>query len=290
MGIYNRDYYRESPPRGTGGGYSVSGSPNRGIITIAIINAVVFLMQKSIGYGGPGREAVTNALSLNLYDLHTFQVWRLITYGFCHADFSHIFFNMFILWMFGRMVEPIYGTKEFVTFYLTSIVVSGLCHLAVQAVTSDPTGVIGASGGVMAVVFLTAMKYPRMTVLVMFVFPMQLRWLAVLYAFADVTGMFNAGSNVAHAAHLGGAAFGVAYAWFGWNLTSMFEGRAPRVSMPRRRPSDIKIYEPEQPADLDAEVDRILEKISREGEESLTKKERETMITASRRARGRRGE
>ena len=81
MGIYNRDYYREGPPPGSGGGYSISGSPNRGIITIAIINAVVFLMQKSIGYGGPGREAVTNALSLNLYDMQTFQVWRLITYG-----------------------------------------------------------------------------------------------------------------------------------------------------------------------------------------------------------------
>ncbi|MEX0701407.1 MAG: rhomboid family intramembrane serine protease [Planctomycetales bacterium] len=211
--------------------------------------------------------------------------WRLVTYGFCHASLMHIAFNMFVLWMFGRAVEPILGSREFLAFYLAGVVVSGLCHLIVQALS--PVPVLGASGGVMAVVFLTAMYYPRMTVLLMFVIPIELRWLAVLYAVLDVAGAFSETSGVAHAAHLGGAAFGVAYKYFGWRLMPFWDSLAARLRA--RRPAShprVRIHRPSAD-EIRERVDELLDKIHRHGEASLTDAEREFLREASREYRNR---
>ena len=156
MGISSRDYIRESRPVQHFGGRS-----NLWAIKFLIIaNVAIFLAQNAI-------PQVTEWLGLSLAGLQSFQVWQLFTYGFCHSTLgdmpTHIFFNMFVLWMFGRAVEPIYGSREFLAFYLVGIIVAGVCHVLVS-----PVLVVGASGGVMAVVFLTAMVYPRMTVLLFF--------------------------------------------------------------------------------------------------------------------------
>lgn len=214
-------------------------------------------------------------------------LWRLVTYGFCHSTqgLMHLAFNMFVLWMFGRAVEPLLGSREFLAFYLAAIVVSGLCHLIVQAFA--PVPVLGASGGVMAVVFLTAMYYPRMTVLLFFVIPVELRWVAVLYAVIDVAGFFNPNSTVAHAAHLGGAAFGVAYKYYGWRLMPWISGF--RMLMKSRRPSRpprVRIHRP-SPDEVRARVDDLLDKIHRHGEASLTDEERQFLRDASREYRHR---
>jgi membrane associated rhomboid family serine protease len=217
-------------------------------------------------------------------------VWRLLTSGFCHStrSFTHILFNMFVLWMFGRAVESILGSREFLVFYLTGIVISGVGHLLFSVVTRDPTGALGASGGVMAVVFLTAMTYPKMKVLVMFIIPMDLWVMAVIYAVVDTMGMLGSGSNVAHAAHLGGAAFGVAYKYYNWRLIPLWYGLLGRASgwkRPRRN-SKVRIYQPGEQLSaepIDERVDHILEKIHQQGEASLTDEEREILKEASRR-------
>ncbi|MEX0718880.1 MAG: rhomboid family intramembrane serine protease [Planctomycetaceae bacterium] len=214
-------------------------------------------------------------------------LWRLVTYGFCHSTqgLMHIVFNMLVLWMFGRSIEPLLGSREFLAFYLAAIVISGLCHLVVQAF--EPVPVLGASGGVMAVVFLTAMYYPRMTVLLFFVVPVELRWVAVLYAVIDVAGLFSDNPTVAHAAHLGGAAFGVAYKHYGWRLMPWISGF--RVLLKSRRPSRpprVRIHRP-SPDEVRARVDDLLDKIHRQGEASLTDEERQFLRDASREYRHR---
>lgn len=282
MGIESRDYLRNE----SGGNYRSFNMTSGGwaIKYILIANVVVFLLEIATT-NGRGSSDVINYLALNRDSLFPgFEIWRVLTYGFCHdtRSLGHIFFNMFILWMFGRSVEPILGSREFLAFYLVSIVISGLCHIAIS-----PNPVIGASGGVMAVVFLTAMYYPRMTVLLFFILPIELRWLAVLYAVVDLFGFVNPrGDSVAHFAHLGGAAFGVAYKYFGWNLTHSFQGKWNRFQSNRAvRKSKLKVYsEPNtrlSKARLDERVDAILEKISREGEASLTDQERELLKEAS---------
>ncbi len=298
MGIESRDYIRENQP--------VYGfTPRQGglwaVKYLLIANIAVFLLQMMFKDAVAWRRGhlaggLTEWLSLSLSNLlsedlsSSFQIWRLVTYGFCHGSFTHILFNMFVLWMFGRIVEPIYGSREFLFFYLAGVVISGMCHVGMQAVTQQPSGVVGASGGVMAVVFLTAMVFPRMQVYVMFVIPMQLWVMAVIYAAVDVFGAFNTtGSKVAHFAHLGGAGFGIAYKYFGWRLSGLWDVLRFRF---RRRfkgsKPKVKIYRPPTAsrADLDRQVDEILEKIHKQGEASLTDRERKILTDASRRYRG----
>lgn len=269
MGIYNRDYLRDD-------GRSTLSSFNQdwALRFLLAVNIGVFLLQNLA-------PQVTASLSLSLADVRHFEVWRLLTYGFCHAGISHIFWNMFGLWIFGKYLEPIYGSREFLAFYLVGILISGLCHLLFEALSHIPAPAIGASGGVMAVTMLAAMHFPRMQMLIFFVLPIELRWLAVLYVVADVAGLTGGGTGVAHAAHLGGAAFGVAYRYFHWRILSWSGGwKLPRPRL-KRRPK-LRVYQPEPPANLEAEVDRILAKIHDHGEASLTDQERETLRTASR--------
>jgi membrane associated rhomboid family serine protease len=284
MGLENRDYARSGSG---GGGYGGSGD-SWAIKYLLIANIAIFLLQQFSKQPGQFGDVdqISNYLSLSLGDLMHLQVWRLVTYGFCHANFQHIFFNMFVLWMFGRIVEPIYGSKEFLAFYLTGIVISGLCHVAIQLVDGNAAGVIGASGGVNAVVFLCAMIYPRMKVLFMFVIPIEFRFLAVGYALIDLFGMISPGQSVvAHAAHLGGAAFGIAYKYYGWRIMPLLS--FGNWKMPKRSPKpnpNIRAYRPPEPPasqNLDSRVDEILIKIQEHGEASLTDEERKILTDAS---------
>jgi len=220
--------------------------------------------------------------------------WRLVTYGFLHGSMMHILFNMFVLWMFGRLIEPIYGSLEFLLFFLAGVVISGLAHVGYIVAMGANIPAVGASGGVMAVVFLTAMIYPREKVYVFGIIPMEMRVMAVLYAVIDLVGAMNPGSGTAHWAHLGGAAFGVAYYYYHWRLSGFWIGLKRRFSSTGRalRPRPrVRVYQPEDPeprdSNVDAEVDRLLEKISRQGESSLTEKERTFLAEASRKYRKR---
>lgn len=285
MGIYNRDYARDDYPPTVQRGYS---SDRTVIKTLLIINIAVFVLQNA-------SPAVTDLLSLSANDLQHFQIWRLVTYGFCHSTFSlqHLVFNMIGLWLFGRVVEPIYGHREFLWFYLTSIVISGLCHVMFQLGQGVSNGVIGASGGVYATTILAAIHFPRMTVLLMMIFPVELRWLAIFYVGTDFFMMMQGGSNVAHAAHLGGAAFAALYYINGWRITSLAAFRGLKFQVPKRR-ANVRIHDPEpeqergRGPDIETQVDAILQKIHREGEASLTDEERHTLKNASRRYKDRR--
>ena len=218
--------------------------------------------------------------------------WRLITYGFCHdrSSLFHLAFNMICLWMFGRLIEGIYGRREFVWVYLLGVFVSGVCHLAwQQASGGSVVPMVGASGGVMTVMVLSAIHFPKMKVLVMMIFPVELGLVVVgLVAWNVLGGMglFGGDTHVAYMAHLGGLAFGFGYHRSGFRLSSGWASLWGRSRLWRRRivrPS-VRVYQP--PVDgLDEKVDAILEKISRDGEASLSDRDREFLMEASRRKR-----
>lgn len=237
-----------------------------------------------------GRRGLVDSDSMRLDWGSSYQLlWQLITYGFLHAGLSHLAFNMFALWMFGRAVEPILGSREFLAFYLVGIAISGAGHVLFSAIQNSPAGAVGASGGVLAVVFLTAATFPRMKVYVMLVLPMDLWVMAVIFAVVDVLGMLNPGSGVAHAAHLGGAAFGLAYKYNNWRLIPLWQrmtGWASGIRRRRRKNPNVRIFQPPKEPDSD-QVDRLLAKIHEQGEASLTDEEREFLIEASRRMKPR---
>jgi len=220
------------------------------------------------------------------------QVWRLLTYAFCHerAGVLHILFNMILLFWFGVTLETMYGQREFLLFYLAAAIVSGLAHVGLGLLTGSSVGVIGASGAVMAVLILFAIHYPRHTIRVFWFFPLEVRWIVVLYVIYDLHPLLlelagdRVYSGVAHAAHLGGLAFGFVYWRFDMQLERYWD-KLPKLrgaGLSQRRESIAPVRRSAE-AQQDQQVDDILRKIAESGEASLTDQERRTLQRASER-------
>lgn len=138
---------------------------------------------------------------------------RLVTYGFIHADFFHLLFNMVTLFFFGRAMEPIYaaymGQFGFVLFYLGALVVSILPTFLANRHNANYRS-LGASGAVSAVLFAFILVAPWAR-MVVFVIPMPAIIYAVLYVAYSIWMDRQGNDNVNHSAHLWGAAYGVAF-------------------------------------------------------------------------------
>jgi membrane associated rhomboid family serine protease len=218
------------------------------------------------------------------------QIWRLVTSGFCHDryNFWHILFNMLLLAWFGQRLERMYGSTEFLLFYLVATVCASLAYLGLAYYNGAKLPAIGASGAVMAVMMLYVIYYPFEQFLLFWFVPVPLWVLMAGYALFDLHPVLLAlagdrmFTRVAHASHLGGLAFGFFYWRFAWRLEPIL-GRifpvAPgRAGTPLRKPVIVPF--PRRDDDLAECVDEILKKISDQGTESLTDAEREILIRA----------
>ena len=183
-----------------------SSIPN-GIFVLVVINGLVFAMQHMLGPG--------SILDRN-FALHPvgygFAPWQLLTYGFMHSTINlmHIVFNMFMLWMFGRELELVYGTRRFMTYYLTCVIGAGLVQLLVAFLQGGVYLTIGASGGVFGLLLLFGMTFPnRMIMLIFPPIPMRAKYMVVLFGIIElVIGLGGYAPGIAHFAHLGGMLFG----------------------------------------------------------------------------------
>jgi membrane associated rhomboid family serine protease len=280
MGIYDRDYYQEQPRAGV----EISGQS--AIVKLIAINVAVFVADILANDRlMPWLMASPNSLA------HPWRIWQLLTYGFAHdrSDIAHIVLNMFGLFVLGRDVESVYGGKELVRIYLTTLVLGGFLW-AVRGLLTMPqeaweAGVVGASGAVTAIILLFCLHFPQRTLLFMFVLPVPAWAFGLLIIVLNVLGLFSQNSHTAFDVHLVGAAFAICYYKFGWHL-----GRwTPALKPPRRwlklRPR-LKLHAPSVPQeDLDAEADQLLAKVRREGMDSLTAGERRALEEYSRRMR-----
>jgi membrane associated rhomboid family serine protease len=139
-----------------------------------------------------------------------FHVWQLATSAFLHANLPHIFLNMFALFMFGRDVEIVLGTRAYAALYAAAVLSGSIAQLLVVSWAADASGgiypTIGASGGVFGVLLAFGMMFPRRRVMLIFPpIPMP-AWLFVLSygAIELASGVFGTREGVAHFAHLGG--------------------------------------------------------------------------------------
>ena len=160
-----------------------------------------------------------------------FMPWQLLTYGFLHGNFTHLFFNMLALLMFGAQIEQVWGPKRFLTYFLVCVVGAGLIQLAVATMAAQsgqayPT--LGASGGVFGILLAYGMMFPNNRVMLLFPpIPMKARTLVIVFGVIELAmGVTGARSGVAHFAHLGGMVFG-------FLLIQYWRGRWP--FRPRRR-------------------------------------------------------
>jgi membrane associated rhomboid family serine protease len=185
-------------------------------------NVLVFLAQGMLGdgpflpfmlwpWGGPFQGLVGGEpVALG------FLPWQVLTYGFLHGDLMHLVFNMLALVMFGGPVERVLGTRRFAIYYFTCVVGAGLVQLVVATLALKASGhpypTLGASGGVFGVLLAFGMMFPQQRVMLLFPpIPMKAWVLVVGYGVLElVMGITRTQSGVAHFAHLGGMAFGLA--------------------------------------------------------------------------------
>jgi membrane associated rhomboid family serine protease len=275
---------------------------------ILIVTIAVYVAQIVTSDGSDSH--VTAWLAVTTDTIPRLQVWRLLTYAFCHSPFEplHIVFNMWILWIFGRRIELKYGSREFLLFYLVAALCASVLYCLLHSAFGQVSPMLGASGSVIAVVMLFAMLYPRERILLFFLIPLEVRWLALLFVIYDLhpvlmmIGNRPVNDGVAHAAHVGGLAFGFCYWLYKWRLEYWWQWltgwlrmkRHGRKVQPRRRVANAPGAPPSKPTlagvaqkkltgAFDEEIDRILEKVATKGVESLNERERALLDSASER-------
>ena len=275
MGIYDRDYSRDSQP-----GFQLS-APTTATMQLMVVTGLVYLAQMAFPFVNR-----TFALQADWF-LRPWTCYQLLTYGFLHStqDVAHILINMLVLFMFGREVEARYGKREFLLFYLVGIIAAGLVWSLSEFAASGGEGLrptVGASGALAALVVLFAFNWPHRQVLLFFVIPMPMWVAAALGLLFDVKGAIARSGDIAFACHLGGALYGLMYYKLGWQLSRYWPSKLAMPKFPGTGPK-LRVHDPEDAEEdsLSQQVDRILEKIQREGQDSLTWKERRTLEKAS---------
>ncbi|MCR4660070.1 MAG: rhomboid family intramembrane serine protease [Bacteroidales bacterium] len=170
---------------------------------LLIINTIMYLA--IVALERRGLFGITNALALWSFGSGNFRVWQLVTYMFMHANLSHLFFNMFALWMFGYVLENYWGTRRFVFYYMVCGLGAGLVNALI------PGGLtVGASGAVYGLLLAFGMLFPNERIYLYFLVPIKAKWFVIGYAAIElIEGVMATGDHVAHFAHLGGMVFGL---------------------------------------------------------------------------------
>jgi len=213
---------------------------------LLIINALVYIAQ--ITFGKNGSIDIEGLFALHDVRSLLFKPWQLVTYMFLHSptDITHIIFNMFALWMFGRVLENVWGAKRFLFFYMMCGIGAGLLHLGTLYYEMTPlwesfkrdytpeqqqqildsgrfiidSATLGASGAIFGCLAAFGYLFPNSLIYVYMAFPIKAKWFVLIYAGIELwMGVRNsAGDSVAHFAHLGGALVGFLIVFI-WNKT-----------------------------------------------------------------------
>lgn len=158
-------------------------------------------------------------LGLHYWKAPSFALYQFITYMFMHGGFSHFFFNMFALWMFGTVIEHTWGARRFLLFYFVCGLGAALVQEIVWGLTMSPVALayygdylitVGASGAIFGILLAFGMLFPNAPLFIMFIpIPVKAKWFVIGYAVLELfAGISATGDNVAHFAHLGGMIFG----------------------------------------------------------------------------------
>lgn len=176
------------------------------IFALLIINGLVFALQQL----NAQFMFINFALWPATDPRSPFMPWQLLTYGFLHGNTTHIFFNMFGLWMFGRDIERFMGSKRFLTYFLVCVVGAGIVQLIVAAVQGGLYPTVGASGGVFGILLAYGLTFPNRIVVPLFP-PIPMRAITFVFIYGALElylGVSGGAPGVANFAHLGGMLFG----------------------------------------------------------------------------------
>lgn len=282
------------------------------VTTLMVITIAVFVLEQVLNVffpalGDRGSHFFGEWFALSSENFRQLKVWTILSYGFLHdpatrsflfipIPFAHLVFNMLGFYLLGRPVEEMLGRQRFLMLYLGAIALGGVVFLLANMNT--PNVVIGASGGVIAIVSTFCLLQPnRLLMLLPIPIPVKAIWVfwgMLAFTLMGLSGEISGAGQfggVAHSAHLGGILMGVLYVrYLHHRSASWFSGSNasnPAVELPewfkrrKNRPPTRKVtYTVNRSSnrdDLQKEVDQILDKINATGFGSLSESEKQTL-------------
>ena len=265
---YQQNPYGGSGQRGGFGGGLTFGMPRPTPVVknLLIINIVVFVVQ--IVSDG----AVESWFYASGHPpVMALQLWRLVTFQFLHAGVIHLLFNMLGLYFLGPTLERSWGSRHFLVFYLVSGAVGGAAYVISSLLGVFSGVLVGASGGVLALLVACAILFPQIRVILV-MFPVPIRFAALLFAGLYVLNVLHGGQNAGgDLCHLGGMATG--FLWVYGRSRFARLGQSWRQATYQRRERNDKLQ--------DYEIDRILAKVHEHGIHSLTSREKAALRRAT---------
>ncbi|MTI29590.1 rhomboid family intramembrane serine protease [Xanthovirga aplysinae] len=278
------------------------------LIQLILINIAVFVVLGVLGVlsipmgFSPLMESINRQLAIpSNFSLFLSRPWTIITYAFMHAGILHIFFNMLVMYWFGKLLMEYIGSRKLLSLYILGALAGGVIYLLVYNFVPYYAGInsqmVGASAAVYAIVVAAATLLPDYTFFLLFIGPVRLKYIAAIYILISLLGTAgaNAGGNIAH---LGGALIGYLYVSqmrkgidlgkpvlkiiaFFKNLDLFKKKSKIKVTYHRTNTSQSSAPKSKMSKTEQAEIDAILDKISASGYESLSKEEKQKLFNAS---------
>jgi membrane associated rhomboid family serine protease len=280
---------------------------------LLIINFLVWIGCYFTANPNPMPSTIAHVLGLHYFKAESFYLYQLVTYIFTHDEFTHLFCNMFALFMFGSVLERTFGPKRYLIYYFVSGIGAGLVQLLIiqlqinavidQIPSSQLTFfynslpvTIGASGSIFGLLLAFGMLFPNTPLYLMFVpIPIKAKYFIIGYGLIEFFFGISSrsGDNVAHFAHLGGMLFGLILILYwksknktGWKFswwkkfTGIFKKKPVKMNHQYRRAESDWDYNARKNQE-NKEIDSILEKIKYSGYNSLSESEKKKLFDAS---------
>ena len=250
-----------------------------GVKFLLIVNIIVFILielsgQKNLLFRTFG--LVPSLVWSN------FKIWQLFTYLFIHGGIFHIFFNMFVLWMFGKDLESQWGKMEFLLFYFVCGIGAGLITVLFSVNSIVP--IVGASGAIYGLLLAYGFTYPNQMVYLYGLVPIKVKYMVLgLGAIAFFASLSASQSNVSHITHLSGMIIGLIFIYLNinWKVIKLWY-----IRMRLKGLSQQPTKQDNEEAQMKKQVDKILDKLNDSGWDSLTEQEENYLTQASKRLFG----
>ncbi|HEY1407238.1 MAG TPA: rhomboid family intramembrane serine protease [Spirochaetota bacterium] len=274
-------------PFGKTSGFRIGGPLTPAVKFLLICNFAIFIIQQIVALFSP--ELIDSLFGLSYYGIaqHHF-FWQIFTYMFLHGGWIHIFFNLFSLWVFGGDLEQLWGSRRFISYYLFAGVGAGIfiTLMNVFMTTRNPAlgfvPTVGASGAIYALLLAYGMIWPNREVLVYFLFPVKIKYLLIFFGLIEFFGTLNSirgvEGNISHIGHIGGLFTGFiilmayrrkhpAYR----SSSSLFSFVARKIRNRRKQKLITTRIQAKET------IDRLLDKIAKQGMSSLSHAEKKEL-------------
>jgi membrane associated rhomboid family serine protease len=205
-----------------------------------------------------------------------FMLWQPFTYLFFHGSIWHVLINMFVLWMFGSELERLWGKEHFLKFYFVTGVGAGLVTMIIGLNSTTP--IVGASGAVYGVLLAYGLTYPNRTVYLYGIIPIKSLWFVIGIGVIAFMSSFDNVSQISHLTHLSGMVIGYLMLKRPVRFNDLWFSIRKRTLEYKIKHEEKKVSQHQA---IEREIDGILDKINREGFDSLTNEEHDRLYKGS---------